>query len=572
MLPVGYIIGAVLLLACFIIIGAIIRKKIYNEVDRLGIRKIEILNRPVQDEIAKVKGLNMVGETEKKFEYWRKEWDHIVTVKLPDLEEKLFEAEEASDKYRYRKAKEILKGIDDELNQIDERIEELLEEVNDWVNSEEKNKSEIVSLYEEYKHGKQFLLTHYSSFGKAAPLLEQSFQKIDEGFKQYEEANDEGNYPKARTILLSTKQHMDETKERMEILPELRIQLIAEFPKKIDELEKGIEDMEKQGYMLERQSIKNELEGIRKQIKEELQKVEENHVKDVPEKIKGISDSIEGIYELLENEVEAKHSVVKEKEKLKNEFEVIMKDVEFLKEEVQVVAESYRIDEKDLKSQGALEKRVEQLYARFLLIEEAIEKKEQTYSSIHEMVEEIKAKLLELKQASANYAEMLSNLRKDELEAKAAIESLAKQLINARKLIQRYNLPGIPESYLQMVEESEAKIGEVEEKLNEKPLDIPAINYALKKALESVGHCLKSTEELVETALLSEKLIQYGNRYRSQYDAVAKALNEAEAAFRHFNYEAALEIAAREIEKIDPDALEKLNIENIELETEVSVN
>jgi septation ring formation regulator len=64
--------------------------------------------------------------------------------------------------------------------------------------------------------------------------------------------------------------------------------------------------------------------------------------------------------------------------------------------------------------------------------------------------------------------------------------------------------------------------------------------------------------ELIENVMLAEKAIQYGNRYRSQYPSVAKGLSEAEKAFRHYDYQDALEQAAASIEGVDPEALKKI--------------
>lgn len=54
----------------------------------------------------------MTGQTEELFERWRNQWDDVVTVKLPDLEEMLFDAEEHTDRYRFKKAKEVQQSIE----------------------------------------------------------------------------------------------------------------------------------------------------------------------------------------------------------------------------------------------------------------------------------------------------------------------------------------------------------------------------------------------------------------------------------------------------------------------------
>ena len=71
--------------------------------------------------------------------------------------------------------------------------------------------------------------------------------------------------------------------------------------------------------------------------------------------------------------------------------------------------------------------------------------------------------------------------------------------------------------------------------------------------------------ELIENMYLTEKVIQYGNRYRSSHAFVAESLKEAEEKFHHFEYQEALEIAASAIEKVDPGSMKKLeaNMEEV---------
>ena len=49
------VIGAILIILIIFVSGYIIKKKFYKEIDRLESWKIEIMNRPVIDELGKVK-------------------------------------------------------------------------------------------------------------------------------------------------------------------------------------------------------------------------------------------------------------------------------------------------------------------------------------------------------------------------------------------------------------------------------------------------------------------------------------------------------------------------------------
>src|SRR5690606_28624176 len=166
------IIGIIVVVGVVAIFGFYSRKKIYTEVDRLEAWKIDMMNRPVTDEIAKVKELNMTGQTEELFERWRKQWDEIVTVALPDVEELLFDAEDLADKYRFGKAKRVLAGIEAILNDAESNIANILDELKDLVGSEEKNRVEVDELNQLFRDLKKNLLAHRHTFGRAEIQLE----------------------------------------------------------------------------------------------------------------------------------------------------------------------------------------------------------------------------------------------------------------------------------------------------------------------------------------------------------------------------------------------------------------
>ena len=140
------------------------------------------MNRPVLDELSKVKQLKMNGETEEMFEHWRSEWDEIITVHMPDVEEYLFDAEEYVDKYRFKESKDVQHKISVKLNEVEDMIKTILNELNELVGSEEKNRIEVVEMKESYRQLKKSLLAHRHNYGKAADKLEASLDEVVQMF------------------------------------------------------------------------------------------------------------------------------------------------------------------------------------------------------------------------------------------------------------------------------------------------------------------------------------------------------------------------------------------------------
>ncbi|MGC4376080.1 septation ring formation regulator EzrA [Fictibacillus sp. Mic-4] len=554
------IISCICILFVLIVVGSVLRKRIYNEIDELETWKIEIMNRPLTEEISKVKGLSMVGETEEKFEAWRNEWDEIVTVSLPNVEELLLDADDTVDRYRFTKAKGILKKVSDELDRIENRIKTIAEEIDEFITSEELNRGEIVEAKEQYNEAKKYFLKHIRSLGKTTDLFEKEFNEIYETFTEFDQQTEQGNHLEARHILVSGMERLKAVREKMEVIPELLVMLLSDLPANLKDLRDGFEEMEEQGYVLNHIVIEKEIEAMQEKIKTLLDSVYQLQTDEAQQGIDALNSEIDQLYDMLENEVVSKKYVLNEKELLAASLADIRKDLGMLREETEMVSLSYQIDESDLEMQKRLEKMYSKLQKRFMIIEQSIEDKKDSFSVIREMMEELAVQLESLKKSNVEYKEILINLRKDELHAKEKLKELRAKLHKARRMVQESNLPGLPDHYLNTLSKAEGYIHEVSKQLDEKPLDMGKVTHVLEKALEAVEEGYDETKEIIENALLAEKLIQYGNRYRSSNQTVSIRLIEAEIAFRNYRYEEALEIAASAVESVQPGITKELNI------------
>lgn len=84
------------------------------------------------------------------------------------------------------------------------------------------------------------------------------------------------------------------------------------------------------------------------------------------------------------------------------------------------------------------------------------------------------------------------------------------------------------------------------------------VNERLEEAEKLVTEVKEQTDELVEKVLMIERIIQYGNRFRSQNHMLSEQLKEAENRFYSYEYDEAYDIAARAVEKASPGSVERL--------------
>jgi len=557
-----YVIVAILLIVVAVAIyGAVMRRKIYQEIDRYESWKIDVMNRPIAEQIAKVKELKMVGETEKKFESWRRDWDEIVTTDLPAVEEKLFDAEDYADKFRFGKAQEVVIDIQRSLEAVEAKLKRMLDDLNEVIESEEENRKDIVTVKEKYHGLKKDLIAKRPLYKRTAPFVEAELSNIESDLARFEEEREAGNVLKAREILGGVKERLDELAGIMGKIPKFYRDIHDRLPKQLDELENGVAEMAAEGYALSHLKIDERIKDMRKQLTACEDGLEKAAFDEVERVIADLNEQLEWLYNQLEKEVESRKQLREEVPIVRRDLEIVAEKVKEIARETELVKESYRIEPGDLRTQQDIDEAFEKLRKEFDEVSAVLSENKQAFSIIYEKIEDMRHHIERLRDNADEFKEFLTNLRKDELIAKETLQKLKERLFKARRKVQKSNLPGIPASYITLVDDAEEVLNEISIKLDVKPLEMHAIQQLLEDAHEKVRLVYEKTDEMVESAILTEQLIQYGNRYRSRDPELHQALLQAEDYFRSYNYAEAVEIAAAAIYRIDPSVVKRFKVE-----------
>ncbi|MED4903722.1 septation ring formation regulator EzrA [Parageobacillus thermoglucosidasius] len=547
-----------LLLGGVMIYNHMYRKKMYGEIDRLEAWKVSIMNRPVPDELSKVKQLNMTGETEQLFEKWRQKWDDLVAVQLPNIEEKLFDTEELLDKYRYAKARAVLREIDQLLRQAEGEVQLIIDEVHELIGSEEQNRTEIEELRTTYRDAKKTLLAYRYTFGVAAAKLDEKLEEMESKFQDFEKLTESGNYLAAREVVLSLKKELNDVTVMMNDIPELLTECQTTIPAQLEELLDGYREMKQEGYILDHLQIEREIAEKRKRMEQCLQMIRDLRIDEAKQGVIEIKEEIDTLYDLLEKEVTSHHYIKTEMSRIAEMLNALNEEAKETSEETLFVQQSYQLSTKDLEKYRSIEKQIHQLMKRFEIIHARVLEAKTAYSLLKEELEQLLAQIEMMKEEHEQFRETLQMLRKDELVAREKLDVMKKKLSEALRLVQKSRLPGLPKSYELQLSEAKDSLMKVALRLEEKPLNMPAVSQALEEAETAVQRVYERTVAMIEQASLVEKVIQYGNRYRRRYPSVKEGLEEAEYLFRHYDYEQALEQAVAALEKVEPGALQRI--------------
>lgn len=554
----AYVIGIILVIITLIIVGLIMRKRVYDEVDRQENWKMDIMDRNIASELSRIKSLNLSGETQEKFESWKERWEHIVEKDLTDIEEHLFDAEEAADHYRFPSAKKAISKTDQALKTIEHDIEQILNELDELMNSEEESRHRVEEIQPNLKALKKVLIQNRYQYGKAITHFEEEIDTFETQLDTYNELVESGNYIEASQLVETLYAKLEKLEESINDFPDLLTACKNDLPNQLNELLRGIREMKDDGYRVEHLGFEKEINIYIERLSDCVKALEQNKTEEPKNTVKDIDERIKEMYLLLEKEAVARNYLETHYTTYAQDLSVIANDFTEAKHEVEQLKESYYFDDRDLEKYLSIDKAINRLINEKEMMDKQISESGTSHTELREQLEKGFSQVKELETELVEFRDTIQSLRKDELEAQEKLSALREKINTTNRRIQKSNIPGVPRFIWGYMEEASNKCKQVLSVIEKQPLDMNKVQHTLEEAKTAVDYLIEQTDMMLDQAYLTEQVIQYANRYRSKVPALAAELSEAENLFRQYDYELALERAAKAIEDVEPGALKKI--------------
>lgn len=559
-------IGIILAIIVLIVIGLILRKRVYDQVDRLEAWKLDIMARNVAGELSKIKNLTLSGETQEKFETWKERWDYIVGKELADIEEHLLDAEDAADKFRVSKAKKVLKETEEILQSIEGSIDNILSELEELLESEKSSRMEVEEVEPAIRELRRQISQNRYQYAKADRYFGAELDKLEAALENFHEESAAGNYMEAKRIVDELKVELKELDEKIHAFPEVYKKAKHELSSQLDQLLSGMKEMKQDGFYIEHLDFENEIRTYQQRIIDVMATLEEGNLEEGTKVLDEMEERISEMYELLEEEALAKNYLDQNVPSYKEAIMTLHTSFTETKAEVEALKKAYYVEDEELEKFLAVDKKTQALNKELTEVLAGLEANDVAHSELRGRVEAALGQIDDLKEKHDTFKEAIQTLRKDELLAKDKLAEMYGQIKELHRRLRKSNIPGVPTFIWTSLEETQQRNKKVLEALEQHPLDTGAVHRSLLEAESAIEQAKEKIDMMLDQAYLTERVIQYANRYRSKNPMLAAELVEAERLFRAYEYELALEKAAKAIEQVEPGALKRIE------ETQLVVN
>lgn len=560
-MPTGTIIlivSIVIILIIAYVACLIVRKRNDNLLIALEERKEELFNLPVNEEVEAVKALHLIGQSQVSFREWNQKWVDLSLNSFADIENHIFEAEGFNNAFRFISAKNAIDSIESQIDLIEEDIESIRHGLMDLKEQEEKNSGRVKHALNLFDNLQVAVRENAEIYGETLPELERQLKTIEVEFSEFVMLNSSGDPIEASEILDRTEEHMIALNQIMERIPSLIEKVTKDFPDQLEDLESGYRKLVEQNYLFTESNIEAQFQNIRVSIRENTALIVSFDLDAAEGENHAIQGKIDYLYKVFNREIEANKVVTRISKNLPKFLEHVMENTSVLDDEVQRLNNQYLLADSKLTRINQLKNRLNSIEIVVTESVEEIDAPQVAYSLLEERLEHALSILKEIEEEQIVLVDYLKAQEQSESTARKKATLYINKLHTLKRFMEKRNLPGIPGEFLSRFFSTSDHVENLIAELDYKRINIEAVNRLLENATYDMNQLEELAYLIVQNATLTEQLLQYSNRYRSNNESIQQAFTRSLAIFeKDFDYQAAFEEISFALEVVEPGVTER---------------
>lgn len=556
---VSFLIAVILIIVTTVIIKSSQNKKYKKEIERLDIEKNNLLGVPVLSEITKVKELIKTDNLKDKLDDWDNTFKLIRDSGIPSITDSISDADFLIERKEYKQAIRKMAYIEMELRELKKKANQLLEEVEVITKSEERNRALITKLKIVYREQQSKFDRTKKEFGEIAPYLEEEFNNIDKLFAQFEIAMENNNYVSVEKKISLLEDKINKMETLINDAPTIVLMSTVVVPNKLEDAIIYYNRMRRDGYPLDYLNVEYNIKEIKDKIKNIIDRLKNLELGDSIVELKTFIEYFNGLFNDFDKEKECKDIFRQNIKELGYKIDNINKIVKDIYLQIDDIKYNYNLSNEDINKFSLLNKNLEKINKDYKILLEQGKMKTFAYSRLVDELNGLSLKLSRLQDDLDYQLRSITSMKDDETRAREQLNTIEDLLKKTKYKLKEYKIPVIPSSYYIELTEAQDAIREIAKELDKKPIVIKILNIRVDTARDLVFKIYNKTNDMIKVVSMAEKMLVYGNKYRSSYEELDIALIKAEELFRRGKYKESLSLSTKSIGFIDKNILEETN-------------
>lgn len=420
------------------------RKK---EIAELELRKDEMMNVSIADQLYTLKNMELSGQTKRQYETLVANWQTITNFKFTEIESALVGAEQYTEQINIVKSKATIEEAREIIEETEVQVADLNQSLTDLLEVSNQNHERSEALLERYNTARQAIMNHSFDYGPAIETLEKNLQYLELNFSRYNEYTNNGDHLEAESMLETLSSDLESLEDILKKLPSMYDKIKNEYEDMIEDLRDGYDRMTAANFKFDQEDILDQINQIQEKLNEAKASIKNADLAEAQTLMDKADREIDSMYDYMEAEAEAKHSVGQQITQLNALFEQVHENNRYAGIEVDRIAQSYILHDNELERVSEFANQIASAQEEFSQIKHDLEEDKLVYSQVESKMDKMLKRLTEIDQNQKDLVKELTQLSVREKNAKSSLDLFELDMRNMKRRLEKQHLPGLDQSY-----------------------------------------------------------------------------------------------------------------------------
>ena len=555
------LIGILIIAAIAMVIILLYQRRCSNKLKELSNRLSQVDEDALAKQLDKSRLDSLMGESLKRFTELRYQYDHELLPTFKKAQELVKTIENNMHGSSLFSVGRELSVLQDETDTVMGQYQSLQEQLASLSQAVDQQMAAVSGLRTKYNQFGRQLDEKGFQFGQSKTELQSRLVNLEKKYEHFSDIVRKGDHDAAAELLQDLQDQTRDFEQLMKDIPTLYRPLYAEFPDQLKELKKGYTDLTEQHYCFTEDDIDKQVDEMEKQRTDALDQLAKLDLGVVKRTNKEMSDQIDHLYDVMQQELDAKPHVLKAEPQLESHLAHAQKQNEELLNELEHLSISYTLNNNELVDTRQLNEQLKTIREDVDDIKTALKEQTAVYSEIWQQQQDHEQSLTEIEEEQKKINDGVANLSTDEKRARQALQRFITSIRTTKRRVEEMNLPGIPKDYMDYFFVVSDEISKLSHAMNQSQINMEDITKQLLIVQDDLENLQDKTDNLRDSAALTERLIQYANRLSGNNQKIDEAIQQSQKQFNNHQYNESLQTIGTALEEAEPGSFKRLEQE-----------
>ena len=558
MTQIGHIvIGLIVVVAAIYLIIFVSQRLTARKVAKLLRKKEKLAEIPMRDRLVKGRQLSLTGQSLKQFQLLEGKYGHLETTGFKDIEEQANAVLFESQGLNFVKTAQELKELQQQIRDAETTIEVVKQGLADLEKLDEAHKAAVKELEGKYQELRKTLLSQNFSFGPAIDKLEEILGSLEDEFAEFARLTEAGDHATAAGIYETLGMETNQLEQRIEQIPALYQSLDDTIPGQLAELQDAYDKMDAEGFQFET-DIAAELADIEAQRVATVDDLAELTLKKVSESIAQMESRTEVLYETFEGEATAAQQVWENNEQLTAYVVHNKRQNHDLYIELDRLNQDFVFTKDEVGQVRSWEMQLSNVSVGLEELKESIAKHEVVFSTLADKQTALREELERVEHEQVAMWQDLKELPVAVQQSRNRVTLLSDKIRQIQRSFERQGLPGLPKDYMDFFFAVNDELGRLKQQLDLSRINVDDVLRQLSIVTADLDTLQENTDNLVEAASVTERLVRKALSYRDNAEVV-QATQQARYYYEtDYDYVRAMTTLGSVLDQVEPETTARI--------------